>query len=81
MPAVVQKWGNSLGIRIPKAIAEQANLSNGSEVEFDTSGGELTIRPTRRRRRVKLADLLAQMKPRHRHGEIRADKPVGRELI
>jgi antitoxin MazE len=82
MPTTVQKWGNSLGIRVPKAIAEQANLTNGTEIEFDTSGGVLTVRPKRRRRRkYKLADLLAQMKPRHRHGEIDSSGPRGRELI
>lgn len=88
MPTTVQKWGNSLGIRVPKAIAEQANLTTGTKVEFDTSDGVLTIRPhrpppSRRRRRSKyrLADLLKQMKPRHRHGEIDRSGPVGGELI
>jgi antitoxin MazE len=82
MATTVQKWGNSLGIRIPKSVAEQVNLRTGSEVEFDTSGGVLTVRPARRRRRkYKLADLLAQMKPRHRHGELLNDGPRGRELL
>lgn len=83
MPTTVQKWGNSLGVRVPKAIAEQANLAEGTQVEFETTGGVLTIRPTRRRRRskYKLADLLAKMKPRHRHGEMFKDGPVGREIL
>ena len=55
---MVQKWGNSLGVRIPKATAQQAQLAQGTEVEFDTSGGVLTIRPARRRR-VSRASLLA----------------------
>ncbi len=82
MSTTLQKWGNSLGIRVPKAIAEQLNLTTGTEVEFDTSGGVLTIRPRRRRpRKYKLAEMLKQMKPRHRHGELFRDGPVGRELI
>jgi antitoxin MazE len=82
MATTVQKWGNSLGIRIPKSVAEQVNLRTGSEVEFDTAGGVLTVRPARRRRRkYKLADLLAQMKPRHRHPEMFNDGPRGRELL
>ncbi len=81
MPTTVQRWGNSLGIRVPKAIAEQVNLSTGTEVEFDTTGGVLTVRPTRGRRRLKLADLLARMKPRHRHGELHKDRPRGREIV
>jgi len=81
--STVQKWGNSLGIRVPKAVAEQANLSNGTEVEFDTSGGVLTIRAKRqrRRRKYKLADLLAKLKPEHRHGEWDRSGPRGNELI
>ena len=84
MATTVQKWGNSLGIRVPKAIAEQVNLSNGTEVEFETTGGVLTVRPKHRRRRrskYTLAELLAQWKPAHRHGEIHKDGPRGRELI
>jgi antitoxin MazE len=83
MATTVQKWGNSLGLRIPKAIAEQVNLTEGAEVEFETGDGVLTVRPARPRRRgkYKLADLLAQFKPRHRHGELHPGGPRGRELI
>ena len=82
MASTVQKWGNSLGIRIPKSIAEQVDLKNGTEIEFQTDGGVLTVRPRRKlRRKCKLADLLAQMKPKHRHGELFKGGPKGRELI
>jgi antitoxin MazE len=82
MATTVQRWGNSLGVRIPKAIAEQVELAEGTEVEFVAAGGELTIRPRRKRRRkYKLSELLAQMKPRHRHGELHSGGPRGRELI
>ena len=84
MPTTVQKWGNSLGIRIPKAIAEQVRLENGTEVEFDTSGGVLTVRPKRRRRRrskYTLAQLLAGWKGPSPHRDLDRDPPVGRELI
>jgi antitoxin MazE len=81
MSTTLQKWGNSLGIRVPKAIADQLNLTSGTEVEFGTNGDVLTIRPKRPRRKYKLSELLKQMKPRHRHGELFRDGPVGRELI
>jgi len=82
VPTTVQKWGNSLGIRLPKAIAEQVNLSEGAEVEFDTAGGVLTVRPTRRRRRKHtLASLLARAKGPSPHRALAADAPVGRELL
>jgi antitoxin MazE len=81
MPTV-QKWGNSLGIRVPKAIAKQANLADGTEVEFETTGGVLTIRPSprRRRRKYKLSDMLAKMKGPNPHGEFFGN-PVGREIL
>ena len=79
MPTV-QKWGNSLGIRVPKAVADQVRLRKGTQVEFDTSGGLLTIRP-KRRRRYTLSGLLGASKGRHAHRELDRDKPVGREIL
>ena len=79
MPTTVQKWGNSLGIRIPKSIAEQVKLRNGTEVEFDTAGGVLTVRP--RRRKYTLAGLLAKAKGPSPHRGLDKDRPVGRELL
>ena len=81
MATTVQKWGNSLGIRIPKSIAEQVQFASGTEVEFETTGGVLTIRPRRRRRKYKLSELLAKMKPHQRHGEWDKSGPRGREVI
>lgn len=79
MPTV-QKWGNSLGIRVPKAVADQVRLRKGTQVEFDTSGGLLTIRP-KRRRRYTLSGLLAASKGRRAHRELDRDNPVGREIL
>ena len=79
MPTTVQKWGNSLGIRIPKSIAEQVKLRNGTEVELDTAGGVLTVRP--RRRKYTLAGLLAKAKGPSPHRDLDKDRPVGRELL
>ena len=82
MDMTISKWGNSLGIRIPKSVAEQVQLENGTEVEFETTDGVLTIRPRRtRRRKYKLAELLAKMKPSQRHGEWGKGAPRGREVI
>jgi antitoxin MazE len=77
--ATVQKWGNSLGIRVPKSVAEQVNFAVGTEVEFETQGDTLKVRP--KRRKYKLASLLAKAKGRSPHGEIDRGGPVGREMI
>ncbi len=82
MPTM-QKWGNSLGIRVPKAIAEQVQLKTGSEVEFDTSNGVLTIRPVSRRRRskYKLSELMKGYKGPSPYRHLDRDPPVGKELL
>jgi len=81
MATTLQKWGNSLGIRVPKTIAEQLHLTTGTTVEFETTAGVLTIRPIRRRRKPKLSALLSEFKPRHRQGELHTDGPRGAELL
>jgi antitoxin MazE len=45
MEVVVQKWGNSLGIRIPSIIAKEHNLKNGIKVEIFDDGEKISIKP------------------------------------
>jgi antitoxin MazE len=80
MATTIQKWGNSLGVRIPKAVAEQIHLVRGTPVEFDTAGGVLTIRP-RRRPKYTLKELLSKAKGRSPHRAFARDAAVGRELL
>ena len=47
--ATVQKWGNSLGVRIPKAVAEQAGLAEETQVSCELAGEEIVIRKQRPR--------------------------------
>lgn len=63
----VVKWGRSLAIRIPKAIAERVNLRPGTPVVLDTTGGVLTV-TTKRRRKYTLAELLAKARGPFPHG-------------
>jgi antitoxin MazE len=80
MATTVQKWGNSLGIRLPKAVAEQVHLRAGTAVEVEANNGVLTIRP-KRRRKYTLAQLLAKIKGPSPHRNLDRDPPVGRELL
>jgi antitoxin MazE len=77
MAATLQKWGNSVGVRLPKPILQQVGLAEGSRVDVLVEGDHLVIR----RQRPRLADLLAQCKPENRHDPIDFGPPVGRELI
>ncbi len=73
----VQKWGNSLAVRIPKPLAEGAGLLASSEVEVSLEMGEVRLRPVRPR--WKLDQLLAGVKKKNLHSEVDSGPAVGRE--
>ncbi|GGK25621.1 multidrug transporter MatE [Caldalkalibacillus thermarum] len=78
MTTKVQKWGNSLAVRIPSQIAEQLQIRQGSEMEIVVANGAITFRP--KKKKPALDELLAKVTPENRHNEI--DLGVeGNELI
>ncbi|MBD1382626.1 AbrB/MazE/SpoVT family DNA-binding domain-containing protein [Metabacillus arenae] len=68
----IQKWGNSLAIRIPKEVAERVEIHQGSEIEMRVVENEGTIKltPKKQPKKYSLEELLAQCKPENRHTEI-----------
>ena len=78
MNTKIRKWGNSLGLRIPKSFAAEAGVEEGSEVDMAVEDGKLVIRPLRQRR-YDLSDLLRKVKPDNLHEPIDSGGPVGRE--
>ncbi len=72
------KWGNSLGLRIPKSFAEETGVEAGSEVDLSVRDGELIVRPSRPRKYA-LEQLLRGITAENIHGEIETGTPVGRE--
>jgi antitoxin MazE len=77
MRARVQKWGNSLALRIPKAAAEACALENGAEVDLSMDNGRLVVSPILPR--YTLDELLAGVTPENVHGEIGPQGSVGLE--
>lgn len=77
MKTRVQKWGNSLAVRIPKPFAEGAGLLASSEVEISLEKGEVRLTPVRPR--WKLRQLLAGVRKKNLHSEVESGPPVGRE--
>jgi antitoxin MazE len=75
MQATICKWGNSLGLRIPRGLAEDAGLAEGSVVELRLEDGRLVAEPVMVE---KLGALLARVTP-NRHRELLVDSPRGRE--
>jgi len=56
MKVKISKWGNSLGLRLPKAAVEAADLKPGAEVEVTVEGRDLRVRQPVRRTRYRLAN-------------------------
>ena len=75
--STISKWGNSLAVRIPLAIAKQATLGEGDCVSLTLEGGGIVLRPTRRK--YELSDLVARITPKNRHRETDWGSPQGEE--
>ena len=78
MRAQVAKWGNSLGIRIPKACADEVGLCEGATVEVKVSGLTLVVAPAQRQ--YELEELANGIKPKNRHAQTNWGAPVGKEV-
>lgn len=74
----VQRWGNSLALRIPGALAAETDLQEGAEVEVAARRGKLVV--ARSTPRFKLADLLAGITEENIHGEVSTGEPSGKEV-
>jgi antitoxin MazE len=75
----IAKWGNSLGVRVPRDVAARAGLTAGARVDIEaTRDGRIVI--TRARRRFTLDELLAGMTPEREHA-LDDDEPRGQELL
>ena len=74
----VQRWGNSLALRIPRSFAVQAKVAVGTAVDIAVERDRLVVRPVRQRYR--LSDLLKGIEERNIHAEIDSGSAVGREV-
>lgn len=73
----IAKWGNSLGLRLPKSVALEARVGEGDTVEVSVRNGTILIRPGRPT--YSLDQLVARITPRNRHTETDWGTPAGRE--
>jgi antitoxin MazE len=79
MNARVQKWGNSLAIRIPKPFATEIGLDADAPVDVALEKGRLVITPASKPT-YHLAKLLQGVTRSNRHKETRFGRPQGREV-
>jgi len=74
----VQKWGNSLALRIPAAFARETGIGSGAEVDLTLEAGRLVITPSSIGP-YSLAELLDGVTDDNRHDAVDTGAPQGRE--
>lgn len=80
MQTRVQKWGNSLGVRIPRSLAEQIGLGAGTEVSLSTKDGQLVVKPALPTR-LSLDELMAGVSDNNLHSSVDTGSAVGVEFF
>jgi antitoxin MazE len=77
----IAKWGNSLGLRLSKSVALEAQIGEGDTVDVSVRNGAIVIRPSRPT--YALEQLVARITPRNRpdrNDENDWGRPVGHEV-
>jgi len=76
----IQKWGNSLAVRIPAAVARCAHFEVDQEVEVSADEIGVTVRPVGPRK-LTLEEKLAKFDPTKHGGEAMATGRIGTEVF
>ena len=77
MDIKVQKWGNSLAIRIPKIYAKEINIDHGSAITINMEDNKLILEP--KQKEEKLKALLSKITKENIHDEVETGEGVGNE--
>ena len=81
MLAKIQKWGNSQGLRISKALLSDARINVGDDVNISIKDGALIVTPAKKtRKKYNLTDLVAKIPNDYQAEEIDWGKPAGKEV-
>lgn len=81
MNTKIQRWGNSLAVRIPKHIAEAVSLDAGAQVHVEERDGIITITPASPKVIYDLDALLDGITPENTHAPVSTGRPIGREEL
>lgn len=79
MQIQIQKWGNSLALRIPKSFAKQIKIAQGSYVDLSAVEGKLIVKPLEEQE-YSLEQLLAGITEQNIHTEFTTGNAVGKEI-
>ena len=81
MLSKIQKWGNSQGLRFPKAILQEAQIDVGDEVNISVQKGRIIVEPvTKVRGRYDLQKLVSKMPKEYHVEELDWGPPSGKEV-
>jgi antitoxin MazE len=75
----VMKWGNSLAVRIPKAVAEKVRIREGDPILIEARKGCVEIRSVERI--PTFEELVAQITPENRYDETDWGADAGKEIV
>ena len=78
MKIQIQKWGNSLALRIPKSFAIETNMEQGSTVEITLEKDGIMMKPAKDE--ITLDSLLAEVTKENLHSETDFGSPEGKEV-
>ncbi|MCR4316204.1 MAG: AbrB/MazE/SpoVT family DNA-binding domain-containing protein [Planctomycetes bacterium] len=78
MELKVTKWGNSIGLRIPKNIAKEASVEEGTVVDVSVEKDRIVLKPVRKRKT--LEELLVKVNKYNLHEEDQLGPPAGKEV-
>ena len=78
MKTQLARWGNSLGLRIPRSVAIDASVAEGDEVDVTVQDGAIVVRPAVRR--YTLDELVDGITARNKHAEPDWGRPIGKEV-
>jgi len=80
MTTIVQKWGNSLALRIPSSLAKDIHLHQGSVVEVAVVDGKMVLKP-KGESKFSLAQMLRGITNLNRHSEQDWGENTGQESL
>lgn len=84
MQVRISRWGNSLAVRLPKAVADNLDLAEGQSVTLDIEDGSVRLTPLGQRKYPTLAEMVAEMKrlgPENEPETVDWGPDVGAEII
>lgn len=79
MKTRIQKWGNSLALRIPRPFAEEAHLAEDASVDVTVRNGKLVVVAVLEPEYT-LEELVSRITPKNRHSETDTGNAVGNEV-